>query len=891
MSWHSKEVQEVFKELNTTPEGLSSSEVRKRLTVYGLNEIRGKPKSPLKLFLKQFTNFLILILLIATLISGFLGELVDALAILLIVLIMGVSGFLQEFRAEKAIEALKKLVVSEVKAVRDGKVVVVPSTELVPGDVILLGEGDKVPADIRLIDSVDLKVDESPLTGESEPVLKDHSAVLPEETSIHSRTNMLFMGTYIYSGKCKGVVVATGSKTELGKIAEKLGEIKEKKTLLEEELDKLGKKLGAIILGISVLVFSISYLVVREPLIESLLLAVALAVAAIPEGLPAIATSVLALGAYRMSKKNVIVRELGAIETLGACDVVASDKTGTITKGEMTVKKVWVSGVELGVSGEGFEPVGEVVFTNSGNEALISKELEKLAEYLVVHIGEDASLFYDNGVWRIKGSPTEGAALVFAHKVLGSKRVENLKKNTELVKVIPFDRFRKRKTTIHKLSDDEYLVISSGAPELLLSLSSYVLIDGSLKPLNDELKKEINEYIESIASQGFRTYGFAYKLVKSEVLEQSIKEVEEGLTFLSVMGIIDPPREGVKEAVEELRRAGIKTVMITGDHRLTAEAIGRLIGLDEGLVLEGKDLDKMSDAELERVIDDVVVLARVTPEHKRRVVKALQARGHVVAMTGDGVNDALALKEADLGIAMGIKGTDVAKEVSKLVIKDDNFVTIAAAVKEGRVIFENLKKPINYLLPANLGEIATILSAELAMLPSPLTPAQLLWINVTTDALPALALSSEPPEPDLMKRPPRKRQTPFLTNRKIAYFVLLGSLIGLVNLAIYTFTLGAYMDRDLARTLVFIAIGMSEFGRALVSRSENMHFWFRPFNKWLIPSIIASLALLLATVYVPHLSSVFKTVELPPELIFLALLTSVPIMLVDELRKTLEIKI
>ncbi|MFN3268871.1 MAG: HAD-IC family P-type ATPase, partial [Zestosphaera sp.] len=326
-------------------------------------------------------------------------------------------------------------------------------------------------------------------------------------------------------------------------------------------------------------------------------------------------------------------------------------------------------------------------------------------------------------------------------------------------------------------------------------------------------------------------------------------------------------------------------------HKLTAEAIGRLIGLDEGLVLEGKDLDNMSDAELEKVIDDVVILARVTPEHKRRVVKALQARGHVVAMTGDGVNDALALKEADLGVAMGIKGTDVAKEVSKLVIKDDNFVTIAAAVREGRVIFENLKKPINYLLPANLGEIATILSAELVMLPSPLTPAQLLWINVTTDALPALALSTEPPEPDLMRRPPRKRQTHFLTNRKIAYFVLLGSLIGLINLAIYLFTLNTYMNKDLARTLVFIAIGMSEFGRALVSRSESMHFWFRPFNKWLTPSIIASLILLLITVYVPQLSSVFKTVELPLELIFLALLTSIPIMVVDELRKTLKIKI
>ncbi|MFN3268861.1 MAG: HAD-IC family P-type ATPase, partial [Zestosphaera sp.] len=390
-----------------------------------------------------------------------------------------------------------------------------------------------------LIDSVDLKVDESPLTGESEPVLKDHSLILPEETSIHSRNNMLFMGTYIYSGKCRGVVVATGSRTELGKIAEKLGEIKEKKTLLEEELDKLGKKLGAIILSISALIFVISYLVVKEPVIESLLLAVALAVAAIPEGLPAIVTSVLALGAYRMTKKNVIVRELGAIETLGACDVVASDKTGTITKGEMTVKKVWIGGAELEVSGEGFEPVGSVFLNNSEDEITMTKELEKLAEYLVTHVGEDASLFYDNGVWRIKGSPTEGAALVFSYKVLGKERVEDLKKNTKLIKVIPFDRFRKRKTTIHKLDNNEYLIISSGAPELLLSLSSHVMVNGSPKPLNNELREEINNYIESIASQGFRTFGIAYRLVKHDILEQSIEEIEKEFTFFSIMGIID----------------------------------------------------------------------------------------------------------------------------------------------------------------------------------------------------------------------------------------------------------------------------------------------------------------------------------------------------------------
>lgn len=888
MGWHSRSANDVLKELNTRYEGLTSAEARRRLVVHGPNELVSKPRSPLSILLKQFTNFLIVILLIATLVSGLLGELVDAVAILIIVAIMGVSGFLQEFRAEKAVEALKRMVVSEVKVVRDGKVVVVPSTDLVPGDVVLLGEGDRVPADIKLIESVNLRVDESPLTGESEAVSKDHSVILPENTNIQSMRNMLFMGTYIYSGKCRGVVVATGAGTELGKIAKKLGEIKEKKTLLEEELDRLGRKLGVVILCVSILVFVVSFAMVKEPVIDSLLLAVALAVAAIPEGLPAIATSVLALGAYRMSKRNVIVRELGAIETLGACDVIASDKTGTITKGEMTIKKVWLSKLELDVSGQGFEPKGEILLPDDEGESIFN-EVRVLAEYLIMHVGEDASLYRDNNTWRVKGSPTEGAALVLAHKVLGEGVIYEIKKSSGLVKTIPFDRFRKRKTTIHRLGGDKYLVISSGAPEVLLSLSSGLRIKGEVVELNTRVREEVISYINHIASQGFRTYGIAYKVINGELIG-SAEEVEKDFIFFAITGIIDPPREGVKRAVEELRKAGIKTMMITGDHRLTAEAVGQLIGLNEGLLLEGKDLDSMSDENLVKVIDDVAILARVTPEHKRRVVKALQARGHVVAMTGDGVNDALALKEANLGIAMGIRGTDVAKEVSKLIIKDDNFVTIATAVKEGRMIFENLKKPINYLLPANLGEIATILAAELSILPSPLTPAQLLWINVTTDALPALALSAEPPEPDIMSRPPRKRYESFLTNRKIGYFAVLGCIIGLTNLLIYNYALAHYPDITVARTLVYLAMGMSEFGRALASRSETRHFWFRPRNKWLLPSIALSLTLLAVTVYIPALSSVFKTASLPAELLFLATATSLPILLVEEVRKALNIR-
>lgn len=884
MVWHSMPISEVLKALNTSEEGLKEADAVERLSKYGFNELISRKKSVINLFVKQFTNFLVLILIIATVVAALLGELVDSIAILIIVLLMGVSGFLQEYRAEKAVEALKKLTTPEVKVVREGKVVVIPSTHLVPGDIVLLSEGDKVPADLRLIESEDLRVDESPLTGESEPVLKDHSKVLPVDTELHSRVNMVFMGTYVYSGKGKGVVVATGMKTELGKIAEKLAEVKEKKTLLEEELDRFGRRLGLVLIGISAVVFITSLIHVHMAVIDALLLSIALAVAAIPEGLPAIVTSVLAIGAYRMSKKNVIVRELGAIETLGACDVIATDKTGTITKGEMTVKKVWIGFKEFEVSGQGYEPKGEVLLNN---EVVYVNEVKTLSEFLALHTKNDVELTFTDGLWRVKGSPTEGSALVLTYKVLGKDYVDKL--DTKLVKTYPFDRFRKRKTTVHSLGS-RFLIVSSGAPELLLNISSKLRLNGVEVPLDEGLKERIRNYVDSIASQGFRTYGVAYKIVDDFKKDSEVEEVEKNLTFFAVLGIVDPPREGVREAIEELRKAGIKVIMITGDHKLTAEAVGRMIGLENGEVLEGADLDRMSDEELSSIVEKVSIYARTTPEHKRRIVKALQSKGHVVAMTGDGVNDALALKEADLGIAMGLRGTEVAKEVSKLVIRDDNFVTIATAVKEGRIIFENLKKPINYLLPANLGEVSTILFAELAGFQTPLTPIQLLWINVTTDALPALALSMEPPEPDIMLRPPRKRNTSFLTTRKLIYFTLLGALIGITNLTIFSWGLNVLGER-IARTLVYMAIGMSEFARALASRSEVRSFLYRPFNLWIIPSVIASLTLLLITVYVEPLQQIFQTTSITPELLYIPLIASLPILLIDEFRKKFRLKI
>ncbi len=887
MDWHSLSVDEVLRKLRTREEGVDEDEARRRLEEYGPNELVSKKKSPIMIFVKQFTNFLILILILSAVVAWFLGEVVDAAAILLIVMIMGVAGFLQEFRAEKAVEALKRMATPYAKVIRGGRIKEIPAHEVVPGDIIVIGEGDRVPADARLISAEELLVDESPLTGESEPVRKNPNVILEPNTPVSDRVNMLFMGTHAVSGKAIAVVVATGMRTELGKIAESLSKVEERKTLLEEELDKLGKRLGIIILAISAFVFISSVYVTHINPINALLLAIALAVAAIPEGLPAVATSVLAIGAYRMSKKNVIVRELGAIETLGACDVIASDKTGTITKGEMTVKLAWYGGQEYIVEGTGYEPVGKVI-PKSG-KGVEGHRLKELAEMLVKHIQGDVDIIHEGNSWRVRGSPTEGAALVFAMKVLGIDTASKIKR--ELVRTYPFDRFRKRKTTVHA-TNGSYLIISSGAPEMLLDISSSVVTEDGVKPLTPELRKSILDYIASIASKGYRTYGVAYRIM-SEEPPDDVRFIEREMTFMAVLGIIDPPREGVKEAVEEVRKAGIKVIMITGDHRLTAKAIAEMIGLDvsgERSVIDGKELDSISDDELKEIVDDVVVFARVTPEHKRRIVNALRARGHVVAMTGDGVNDAPALKEADIGIAMGIRGTDVAKEVAKLILKDDNFVTIVEAVKEGRVIYENLKKPINYLLPANIGEVATIFMAELAGLPPPLDAPQLLWINVTTDSLPALALSVEPAEPDIMQRPPRKRESSFITNRKIAYFTILGATIGAVNLILFNSILSGIGLAE-ARTLVFTAIAFSEFGRALSSRSETKHFWYRPFNKWLLPALLASVGLQLFVVYTPGVRDLFAAVPLPPWLLAAALLTAVPVLLIDEVRKTLKIRI
>jgi Ca2+-transporting ATPase len=863
--------------------GLSSDEVERRIRIYGLNEIRVKKKSPLEMFIKQFINFLMLILIVATIISALLGEVLDAVAILVIVFMMGVFGFVQEYRAEKTIELLKKLASPKCRVLRDGLEVEVSASHIVPGDIVLLREGDRVPADLRLIESVDLEVDESALTGESTPVEKDHELTLDQDTPVSERRNMVFMGTYIVRGRGKGVVVATGVNTVLGRVAKAVAEAREEKTPLEVELDYFGKRVGAIILAIAAMVFIIGVLEGYTSLIESLMIAVALAVAAVPEGLPAVATAVLAIGAYRMAKKNALVKKLSAIEALGSVDIICADKTGTITKGEMTVKVIKALGVECSVEGVGYTPSGRIVCSGGG-------DLTSLYNMLAAHTHIDVKLVKGESGWAIQGSPTEGAALVLAYKALGEEGVKKAIEGLSIVRSYPFDRFRKRKSTVHRYVDGGYLVVVTGAPEILLDLSSRVWSPSGELELTPEVKSEVQKYIEELASSGYRTFGVAYRVLSEYNPDWSYEVVEKDLVFHAVLGIIDPPREGVREAVELAKRAGVKTIMVTGDHRLTAIAVARMIGLDvdNGLVLEGRDLDAMSDEELLKVVDKVVVYARVTPEHKARIVKLLKAKGYRVAMTGDGVNDAPALKEAHIGVAMGIRGTDVAKEAAQLVLMDDNYVTIVEAIREGRVIFENLKKPINYLLTCNFGEVATIFGAQLVNMPPPLEPIHLLWINVVTDALPAAALGVEPPEPGIMERPPRRPWERFITRRKLLYYVVMGSLLALVTLWIYTL----YYKRSLAlaRTLAFTSIVLSEFGRSLASRSENIVFWRLPLNKWLILALAASLALQLIVIYTP-LSTVFHTVPLPLEALLIALISPLVVLVVDEVRKLLKIRI
>lgn len=876
MEWHAMSVKEVLSHLKTSEEGLSEEEARRRLERYGFNELKEmKRKTPLQTFIEQFKDMLIVILIVAALIAALLGEIVDAAAILVIVVLNAVLGFVQEYRAERALEALKELAAPQARVLREGKEMRVPAKELVPGDILLIESGDKLSADARLIHSVDIRVDESSLTGESTPVEKD-AAPVKKDAQVAERRNMLFMGTAVTYGRGKAVVVETGMNTQIGKIAEIIQVAEEELTPLQKRLEKFGEQVGIGILIICGIVFiseiaespdlvgmlssiRIVEFLTSSHLIELFLISVSLAVAAIPEGLPAVITITLALGLQRMVKRNSIVRKLHAVETLGSTGIICSDKTGTLTRSEMTVRRVYVDGRLIDVTGQGYEPKGEF---RVGGSKLQAKKEKGLS--LLLRIGTLCNNSHLEGGrgWKVVGDPTEGALIVAAEKAGLSH--DELKRRYPRIEEIPFDSERKRMTTIHKTPEGEMHAYMKGACEIVLGLCSYYLESGKMRKLTPEIREEILRRNSEMADDALRVLAFAYKELKSR--NYSPEKVEREMVFVGLMGMMDPPREEVYEAVRKCERAGMRVVMITGDHKITAVAVARELGImkEDSKVLTGEELDRLGEKGLERIVDQVAVYARVSPQHKIMIVKALKAKGHIVAMTGDGVNDAPALKMADIGIAMGITGTDVSKEASDMILIDDNFASIVAAVEEGRGIFDNIKKFIRFLLSCNAGEVLTIFLAPFLNLPIPLLPPQILMMNLVTDGLPALALGVEPTNPKIMERPPRDPEEDIL-KPMIPDIVMVGFLISVGTLLIFSQYYGNNpYNLSIARTAAFTTIVMFELFVAFACRSSTRTLVEAGLfsNRSLLLAVASSLALQLAVLYLPPLQPIFNTVPL-----------------------------
>jgi Ca2+-transporting ATPase len=880
--WHAVELGELFQLFNTSPDtGLSSEEARKRLRLYGTNELQEGPRTTLlQRIIAQFNNFIVLVLIAAAVVSALLGDHIEAAAIMAIVVLNALLGVIQEQKAEQALAALRRLAAPEAHVIRDAKRVNVPGRELVPGDIVLLEAGNYVPADLRLIEAVNLKVEEAALTGESVAVEKDATAALPPDLPLGDRRNSAFSGTLVAYGRGKGLVVATGMGTQIGRIAAMLQTVEEGETPLQRRLDQLGKVLGWIALGVCGVVFGVGWLRGFDPL-EMFLVAVSLAVAAVPEGLPAVVTITLALGMREMIRRNALIRKLASVETLGSTTVICSDKTGTLTQNQMTVTQVWVDGLALEVVPDPESPLHATFSTDS--RTVDPSEVPALTTALwVAALDNDAELEIEtsqNGVRvRAVGDPTEAALLVAAARV-GALRRE-LERAYPRIGEIPFDSNRKRMTTIHKILQpdpqdpspfyDRGLVqwevaATKGAPDVVLELCThYQTRDDQRKPLTDEVRRRILEANDRMTERALRVLAVAYRVDERLPYHGEPEAVEHGLTFIGLLGMIDPPRPEVSQAVELARGAGIRTVMITGDYPKTAAAIARQIGLMEPghQVLTGAELQAMSDEQLRERVVQTDVFARVSPEHKVRIVDALKYHRHVVAMTGDGVNDAPALKRADIGIAMGITGTDVAKETADMVLTDDNYASIVAAVEQGRIIYSNIRKFVFYLLSCNVAEILVILSAILGGLPSPLTAIQLLWLNLITDGAPALALGMEKGDPNIMRQPPRPPDEPVI-NRWMRRGILVQTV------AIAAVTLGAYIlglnlfpgQGELAKTMAFVTLSFSELLRAFTARSESYPLsrigLFS--NRYMVYAVLSSFVLLLAVIYIPALQPVFDT--------------------------------
>lgn len=877
--WYRMSAQETLQALQTDPaKGLTWEEAGERLEKAGPNELsEGKAVSPLTLFLNQFKDFMVLVLMGATLISGLLGEYLDAITIIAIILMNGVLGFIQEFRAERSLRALKEMSAPGAKVLRDGAVSHMSAKDLAPGDIVLLESGDRVPADIRWLQANSVYVEESALTGESVPVSKHGEALAGEEVPLGDQRNLGFMGTLVTQGSGKGVVIRTGMETEMGKIAGLIQGTEEMETPLQHRLEQLGKYLIAVAIGLTVMVV-IAGIVHGQPTYAMFLAGVSLAVAAIPEGLPAIVTVALALGVQRMIKRRAIVRKLPSVETLGCASVICSDKTGTLTQNKMTVTHLWLGGRLLEVTGDGYEPHGDIL-AEGGKPVDIRKDQTLRRLMQISALCNNASLHAEEAegkkkgkdgapeVWRIKGDPTEGALLVLSAKAGVSQG--SLAGLYRRAAEFPFDSERKRMSVLLEHQGGR-LVYAKGAPDVLLAQCSYVLWEDKVVPFTNTLRQKVMSANEGMARSALRVLGLAYREVKAAERCESAEQAESGLIFVGLAGMIDPPRREVREAIVKCKKAGIKTVMITGDHQTTAEAIARQLGMlpANGLTLNGGQLNAMTDEQLDDKVEDVYVYARVSPEHKLRIVKSLQRKGHVVAMTGDGVNDAPAIKAADIGISMGMGGTDVSKEASALVLSDDNFATIVAAIEEGRGIYENIRKFIRYLLASNVGEILTMFIAMMMGMPLPLVPIQILWVNLVTDGLPAMALGVDQAEKDLMQHKPRPAKENIFARRLGWKIISRGFAIGACTLGAFWLALhagpaGGAATLVKAQTVAFATLVTAQLIHVFDCRSSRSIFHRNPLqNVYLVLAVLSSLLLMLGVVYIDSLQPIFKTVPL-----------------------------
>ena len=856
-NWHELGVKDTYNLLGTNDNGLSALEAKKRLRKYGPNEIQEKKKrSRWMLLVDQFRSFLIIILIVAAVASMFIGSVLDSAFIIIIIILNAIFGFVQEYKAEKAIDALKKLTTPEVVVIHDGKEQKVSSRDVVPGDIIILEQGTKVPADLRLIEITDLKIDESAITGESVPSDKELNPI--RSSNLAERKNIAYMGTMVTYGRGKGVVVDTGMRSEMGSIAHMIQSVKEEQTPLQKNLGTFGKNLGIIILAICGIIIMIGLLRGFE-VIYTIMTGIALAVAAVPEGLPAVVTITLALGIQRMSKENAIVRKMPSVETLGSTTVICSDKTGTLTRNEMVIRKLYYNDKEVSVTGRGYEPEGHFVRNDKTIKPTNDRELNLLMTSAT--LCNNSTINRINQKWETTGDPTE-----ISLKVAGLKAGidHDIDEKYERVKEIPFTSERKMMTSVNMV-DKKLMVCTKGAPEIVLKHCNKIISGGKITLLTKMKKKEILERNREFTQNALRVLGVAYK----EVSAKTKHGFEKDLIFIGLTGMIDSPREGVREDIALCKEAGIKVVMITGDHKNTAVAIARELGIIEGDaetgVLTGEQLEELTEKQLESKVEQISIYARVNPEHKVRIVDAFKAKSHVIAMTGDGVNDAPALKKADIGISMGISGTDVAKEASDMILKDDNFSTIVTAIRGGRTIYDNIKKFVQYLLSSNFGEVALIFVAMLIGITNdmgdvilPLTPLMLLWINLVTDGLPALALGVDLGGPSIIKKTPRNPREKILNRKTLLEIIIIGCVIAAGTLFLFSINMSG--DGSKAQTIAFTALVALELVRVQSIRMKYKLGLLS--NPKLIIALLISLGLQLMVIYSSFFQSIFGTVPL-----------------------------